>query len=199
MEAPYRKFEREAITAIAQSGGTVLDAGGGARFTKWMQKYQSLFDGVRYLTLDSDASTKPDLIGDITKIPLPDASVDAIICASVLEHVQDPIRAAEELSRVLRPGGRLFLYVPSLYPYHAREGHYGDYWRFFRGTVEQLVAGYTEVSVIQTGGIFRAFSFFIPFQHRLRGVLDPLADLLDAVTGANRRTATSGYMVHAVK
>ena len=42
-------------------------------------------------------------------IPLPDASVDAAVCSSVLCSVADQDRALAEISRVLRPGGRLVL------------------------------------------------------------------------------------------
>lgn len=40
-------------------------------------------------------------------IPLPDASVDSIVCTFTLCTVADPARTAAELLRVLRPGGRL--------------------------------------------------------------------------------------------
>jgi ubiquinone/menaquinone biosynthesis C-methylase UbiE len=39
-------------------------------------------------------------------IPLPDASVDEVICSLVLCTVEDPDRALAEIRRVLRPGGR---------------------------------------------------------------------------------------------
>ena len=42
-------------------------------------------------------------------LPLPDASVDAVLCAFVLCSVSDPARALAEVRRVLRPGGRLLL------------------------------------------------------------------------------------------
>jgi SAM-dependent methyltransferase len=42
---------------------------------------------------------------DITAIPHPDASFDAILCSHVLEHVRDDRPAMAELVRVLRPGG----------------------------------------------------------------------------------------------
>ena len=44
----------------------------------------------------------------------------------VLEHVQDDFRAAAEIVRVLRPGGRLVLFVPNRgYPFET----HGIYWR----------------------------------------------------------------------
>jgi demethylmenaquinone methyltransferase/2-methoxy-6-polyprenyl-1,4-benzoquinol methylase len=45
--------------------------------------------------------------GDATAIPLSDAAVDAAMVAFGIRNVVDPVRACEELRRVLRPGGRL--------------------------------------------------------------------------------------------
>ncbi len=49
---------------------------------------------------------------DITRIPLPDASFDVILCNHVLEHIVDDQRALGELLRVLKPGGWSILQVP---------------------------------------------------------------------------------------
>jgi SAM-dependent methyltransferase len=49
---------------------------------------------------------------DVTDIPHPDASFDAILCSHVLEHVSDDRRAMAELHRVLRPGGWALIQSP---------------------------------------------------------------------------------------
>lgn len=38
-------------------------------------------------------------------IPLPDASVECVVCVDVLEHVADLDRVLDEIARVLKPGG----------------------------------------------------------------------------------------------
>ena len=50
----------------------------------------------------------PALLGTAEEIPLPDDSVDAVLVAQAW-HWFDPERAIQEVTRVLRPGGRLGL------------------------------------------------------------------------------------------
>jgi ubiquinone/menaquinone biosynthesis C-methylase UbiE len=54
--------------------------------------------------------------GDITATKLPPASVDRIVCMSVLQYVDDNQvqRALREFARLLRPGGTLILHVKNL-------------------------------------------------------------------------------------
>ena len=53
---------------------------------------------------------------DITRLPFPDHVFDHVICSEVLEHIPDDLKAAEELSRVLKPGGTLSISVPRFLP-----------------------------------------------------------------------------------
>jgi len=48
-------------------------------------------------------------LGSVTKLDLPDASVDAILCHQLIHHVGNQQAALAELYRVLAPGGYLFL------------------------------------------------------------------------------------------
>ena len=47
--------------------------------------------------------------GDLAALPLPDASVDAALCALALVHVADLVPAFAEFARVVRPGGRVVI------------------------------------------------------------------------------------------
>jgi SAM-dependent methyltransferase len=74
---------------------------------------------------------------DLRAIDLPDACLDVMLCAHVLEHVPDTGKALAELRRVIAPGGHLFLQVPVLQgrtaPPQTPEFHGDDtpvYWRF---------------------------------------------------------------------
>ncbi|MEK7133866.1 MAG: methyltransferase domain-containing protein [Patescibacteria group bacterium] len=200
MQERSTRFIDESIAAIGKRGGIVLDVGGGKRFTKWLARYKKELEGCDYKTFDYDASTGADIVGDIHEMPIKDEYCDAIICSSVLEHVRDPLRAMSELRRILKKEGLIFLYVPSIYPYHARKGHYPDYWRFFDDTMRELLfAGFSNVTVHKRGGYFLALSFFVPMQHKLRWLLNPIAQTLDTLLRTNKRNTTAGYYVLAVK
>jgi SAM-dependent methyltransferase len=74
---------------------------------------------------------------DLQAIDLPDACVDVLLCAHVLEHVPDTDKALAELHRVVAPGGHLLLQVPVLQGRTAPPGEpefHGDdtpvFWRF---------------------------------------------------------------------
>lgn len=59
-------------------------------------------------------------------LPFPAAFFDLALSHEVLEHVQNDRFAVEEIVRVLRPGGRLVLFVPNQgYPFET----HGIYWR----------------------------------------------------------------------
>jgi len=47
------------------------------------------------------------ILGDAERLPLGDASVDAVVCECALCTFPDKVTAAVELARVMRPGGRL--------------------------------------------------------------------------------------------
>jgi SAM-dependent methyltransferase len=44
-------------------------------------------------------------VADIYQLPFPDESFDAVFAHAVLMHLNDPLRALQEMRRVLRPGG----------------------------------------------------------------------------------------------
>jgi 2-polyprenyl-3-methyl-5-hydroxy-6-metoxy-1,4-benzoquinol methylase len=51
--------------------------------------------------------------GDLASLALPDASVDTVIAADVLEHIVDLAPLVAELRRLLVPGGELLVSAPS--------------------------------------------------------------------------------------
>jgi 2-polyprenyl-3-methyl-5-hydroxy-6-metoxy-1,4-benzoquinol methylase len=59
------------------------------------------------------------VVGSILNIPLSDNDFDIVISSEVIEHVPDPLRAMQELYRVLKPGGIMILTTPNKIWYFA--------------------------------------------------------------------------------
>lgn len=105
---PYyrvRFWARRKLRLGIRRGDFVLDVGSG-HDPHWradvLLDYSLTDDVDRHAPLWRDK--RPLVIGDIQRLPFRDKAFDFIICAHVLEHVQDPAAALEELSRVGRRG-----------------------------------------------------------------------------------------------
>lgn len=125
--------------ALSSFSGTVLDIGSAdGRLARMLPP------GCRYVGLDYPGTaigmygTKPDVFADAGCLPFGDAGIDCVVLKDVLEHVRGPQRALAEIARVIRPGGRLMLWMPFMYPIHDAPH---DYQRF---TAHGLVAYLTE-------------------------------------------------------
>jgi ubiquinone/menaquinone biosynthesis C-methylase UbiE len=121
MTLPEERRDRILDGARLGPGDDVLDLSGWSALT--FGAHERIGDGWVY-TVAADvglleellgAAHKLDapgiayLVGDVEALPLPDASVDAVVGASVLAEGVALDRAAGELRRVLRPAGRLSL------------------------------------------------------------------------------------------
>jgi SAM-dependent methyltransferase len=123
--------------SLIPSGGRLLDAGAGEQRLKPLCKhlvyvsqdfaqYDGKGDGIGFQTGTWD-QTNLNIVSDITSIPEADGAFDAVLCIEVLEHVPDPVRALEELCRLLKPGGILLVTAPfcsltHFAPYHFSTG-----------------------------------------------------------------------------
>ena len=96
-----------------------------------------------------------DYISDITAIPVPDRSLDCILCTEVLEHVPEPILAIREFNRVLKVGGDLFISAPLGSGLHQQPYHfYGGFTPHFYNTF-LTTYGFEIIRIEANGGFFR--------------------------------------------
>ena len=107
-------FLRE-VVADAPGGARVLDAGCGPGSWGYGE-----YPEIRIVSFDvkyppgppKPASHVVVFRGDLARLPLRDRVFDVTVCHYVLEHVSRLEPSCDELARVTRPGGRLYLAVP---------------------------------------------------------------------------------------
>jgi SAM-dependent methyltransferase len=65
-----------------------------------------------------------DVVSALPRLPYKDSSFDAVISQAVFEHLSRPWEVADELYRVLKPGGRLHVDTAFMQPFHADPCHF---------------------------------------------------------------------------
>jgi SAM-dependent methyltransferase len=178
-EMPYeRRPILDFVIAAAQAippGSRVADVGAGDA------PYRELFAHVDYVTVDweespHDGAGRADVIASAEAIPLDDASVDAVLCTQLLEHLPQPRRALDEFHRMIRPGGRVYLTAPLVWELHELPH---DYYRYTENGLRHLLesAGFTEVAVEARNDCFTTVA---QLMLNLRHVMGRASDGLDA-------------------
>jgi SAM-dependent methyltransferase len=117
------------------AGATLLDVGGGPGYFR--DAFRAA--GATYYALDADVGELSGLgaiaagtvIGSGMELPFRDGCLDICYSSNVLEHVPDPWRMADEMLRVTRPGGTVFLsYTVWFGPWG---GHETSPWHYLGG------------------------------------------------------------------
>ncbi|GAA2533785.1 class I SAM-dependent methyltransferase [Mycolicibacterium diernhoferi] len=122
-----------------------------------------------------------DIVIDLNK-PLQafeNESFDVVVLSDVLEHIAEPSNLLSEISRILKPGGRLILNVPFLYQLHETPH---DYFRYTQYALDRLIekAGLEVKELVPLGGwlevmadlwskllLHARLSILVPALHRL--------------------------------
>jgi len=137
--------------------GVIIDIGGGksADYLSFMNRAE----GATFKTFDVKIGEKIDFEKDT--LPAKDGSYDTVLFLNVIEHIYNHQHIANEVIRIIKPGGKLVGFVPFLMWYHP------DHRDFFRYTHEALeiilkTAGAKEISIQFVGyGPFTAASQMI--------------------------------------
>ena len=114
----YTVLAREAVADLDRrygplAGQTVLDMGCGPGF--YTRRFRDA--GADVIPLDNSPdelevhgpAPEGAILADATDMPLPDDSVEGVFSSNMLEHTPDPVAVFDEIERVLRPGGWVYL------------------------------------------------------------------------------------------
>lgn len=145
-------------------GTSLLDVGAGecpykpfCEHLTYVSQDINLYDGEgnnKGLQTGSWSFDKIDIRCDLLDIP-EDRKFDTVLCTEVLEHVPDPVRCLEKMTRLVNPdGGKLILTAPfasltHFAPYHYSTG-FSEY--FYRFHIERLGLRVSHLSF--NGGFF---------------------------------------------
>jgi SAM-dependent methyltransferase len=117
---------------VSLAGATVLDVGGGpGYFGRAFQRRGATYVGVE---LDIVGDLPAEIFGLCASgeaLPIRTASIDIAYSSNVIEHLRRPWVMADELARVTKPGGTIYLsFTPWFSPWG---GHETAPWHFLGG------------------------------------------------------------------
>jgi SAM-dependent methyltransferase len=136
----YGLLARDSVRELARFAdlrdALVLDVGGGPGY--FADAFAAV--GARYAALDADAGELSaagnpganTVMGSGLQLPVADGAVDIAYSSNVLEHVPDPVAMAQEMVRVTRSGGIVFLSWTTWFSPWG--GHETSPWHFLGGT-----------------------------------------------------------------
>jgi SAM-dependent methyltransferase len=113
-----------------------------------MPLVRDFFPGRKYVGCDMRMGPGVDEVQDLHALALPDASVGTAILFDTIEHVSDPMRALQEVDRILVPGGIVLMTSVFYFPVHA---YPDDYWRFTASAFASLLRPFPGVVTVQCG------------------------------------------------
>lgn len=168
--------------AADHARGVLVDVGCGRKpwlsvFSPYVEKYVGVDHVDTLHSLDH-----ADVVADAYDTTLAAASADTVVSLAVLEHLEDPLAALQEMRRVLRPGGKLLLTVPMFWHVHEAPR---DFYRYTPFALRYLLqrAGLEVVEIAPMSGFWVTFlqEFCYWLRPNERGILlRPIAGALAA-------------------
>ena len=114
--------------------GKTIDIGGGknADYISFM----ATDDSFELTTFDIKAG-QADVNFETDRLPAQDGSYDTVLFLNVMEHIFNYQHIANEVVRIVKPGGQLIGFVPFLMWYHP---DHSDYFRYTHEALEKILA-----------------------------------------------------------
>lgn len=121
---------------IQDKKGTLVEIGSKTYGTSFSFKKIISPENINYIGIDFQSGTNVDIvIGDPYEFPLENGSVDWVISSSCFEHSEFFWLTFNEIMRILKPGGLLYLNTPSNGAFHRFPV---DCWRFYPDSASSL-------------------------------------------------------------
>ena len=176
----YNAFVLSLVTDSAPRTGRLLDFGAGSgTITRGVAAHGTADRTI--VCVEADPALRSELRGEglqaaATLEEVEPESVDFVYSLNVLEHIEDDAAILRQLFAVLRPGGRMLLYVPAFMSlYSAMDAQVGHFRRYRRDQLARLCrqAGFEIESSSYVDSIGFLASLGLRFAGPRDGVLDP--------------------------
>jgi len=130
----------------------ILDLGCGA--SPYREFFPPALEG--YVRVDVDGAASPTVLARGESLPFAAATFDGILAAQVLQFTSEPQVVVEEIRRLVRPGGRVWLTCHGAWPREGTdpENRYGE------PDLERLFSSFERVTVTAEGG-YLGFPFIL--------------------------------------
>ena len=168
--------------------GVVLDVGSKD------SPYKKLIPHKEYSRMDISDKHNPDIVGDILDkktIQKYKSYFDTIVFTEVLEHIQEPQMAVNNINYILKEGGHCILSTRFIQPIHPGPK---DYFRFTEDSLRYLFRDYRDVEVYPLGNVTHSIWQLINF--RGKNLLSPL---MAKINFHWKSKCPTGYIVFAEK
>ncbi len=139
-----------------------------------------------------------DQIADAHNLPFDDAVFDCVVANEVFEHLTDPVKACDELFRVLKPGGRAVISIPFMFHVH---GDPFDFTRFTGNGLHRLFREFSSVSIEEMGARIHVISDILTTAYKPLALfrLGNHVFRIPWLRNISSRDCASGYWVEAIK
>ncbi len=136
----YNKFLTDLVIKHARRSDAILDFGAGiGTFASWMTDRGYAVSCVETdpdqanVIADTGLAVRPEIAD------FPDNSFDYIYTLNVLEHIEQDVEVLSEFKRVLKPNGKIFIYVPAMTVlYSSMDEKVGHHRRYSRQSLSEL-------------------------------------------------------------
>ena len=160
------------------------------------------------ISIDVNKDRDPDYIMSVTEMNFKNDNFDLVFMLEVLEHVEKPFKAPDEIFRVLKPGGTLLLSTPFIFGIHDEPY---DYWRFTKYGLKNIFGQFENIIIKERTGFFLTICNLLvrliickSFLQKILGclfsllfyILLPLINLIDYIMP---NIISSGYYLKATK
>ncbi|NEX17228.1 MAG: hypothetical protein C1943_11485 [Halochromatium sp.] len=105
---------------ISETSGLVLNLSAGGSVTR----------AANVIEAEAALFSNTDLVADAHHLPFQDGCFDLVVAMNAFEHYADPVLAASEIYRVLRPEGKVFIHTAFLQPLHEPPYHFYNCTRY---------------------------------------------------------------------